>query len=85
MSFEVDCGTEEACDRCPMFELTPERAQELGRLAACFEGGGANPRKKPIERVAELAAIETTEHDIPMITAASINMSLPEICKVKET
>ena len=85
MSFEVDCGTEEACLSCPMFELLPERAQVLGRLAACFAGGGAVPRNKPIERVSELIGTEVSQIEIIAIKNAAMYMSLPDICKVKET
>lgn len=76
MNFEALCGTEDQCDICPFSRAEEQRAQELSKIVACFEGISALPNDKTINRIAELADIEVDKLDIIKINDPIVQMTI---------
>lgn len=81
MSIEVDCGKQESCPGCPFESYELNIAQELGKVAACFEG--SMPTYTQIARVAELTGTQLGDMDSSKIRHAAANMGAG-YCRVIE-
>ena len=83
MSFEVQCGTNEMCNDCPMKDYESDRAQELGTIAACYAEDDNISSDIVLNRLADVVGTEVTKADRARVRMAVVNMSLGK-CEIKE-